>query len=161
MKKKVLIVSFIFSFVSIAVFVGCSKSGSSSNPGTPNADSINITSSAWKFNASGFNLSGGGTVTIPDSTVTACQKDNTYTFHADSTGTMDEGATKCKVGDPQTDPFSWYFKTVGSQKLLHITSNTILNGDLNIFTLNTTNLVVYKDTSLLNVPIRYVVVFNH
>jgi hypothetical protein len=160
MKKKVLIVSFIFSLVSMAVFVGCSKSSSSST-GTPNTDSINITSAAWKFNSSGFNLTGGGTVTIADTSVSACQRDNTYTFHADSTGTMDEGATKCNAADPQTDPFNWYFKTVSNQKLLHITSNTILNGDLNIFTLNTTNLVVYKDTSLLGQPIRYVVIFNH
>jgi hypothetical protein len=159
MKKKALIVSFLVSFGLIAFVAGCSKSSSSSSAAKPDADSLLITSAAWKFNSSGYNLSGGGTITIVDTTVTACQKDNTYTFLADSAGTMDEGATKCNAGDPQTQPFNWYF--MNKDAVLHITSNTILNGDLNIFSLNASSMVIYKDTLFLGAPIRYVVQFSH
>jgi hypothetical protein len=72
---------------------------------------------------------------------------------------MDEGATKCSVSDPQTQPFTWSFSA--KDTVLHINSNTILNGNLNIFTLNATSFVVYKDTSFLSQPIRYVVILQH
>jgi hypothetical protein len=159
MKNKTLIVPFLAFLGFIAFIAGCSKSSSSSNTGKPDADSLLITSAAWKFSSSGYNLSGGGTISIVDTTVTACQKDNTYTFLADSAGTMDEGATKCNVGDPQTQPFSWYF--MNKDAMLHITSNTILNGDLNVFSLSASSMVIYKDTSLLGAPIRYIVQFTH
>jgi hypothetical protein len=158
MQKKALIVSFVFSLVLALAFLGCSKS-SSSTGGNTNADSVNISKAPWKLNSSGFNLSGGATVTIVDTTVKPCQKDNTYSFNANGSGTMDEGATKCSVSDPQTQPFTWSFSA--KDTLLHIHSNTILNGDLNIYTLSATSFVVYKDTSFLSQPIRYVVIMQH
>ncbi|MDP4150395.1 MAG: lipocalin family protein [Bacteroidota bacterium] len=158
MQKKALIVSLLISLVLSLAFVACSKS-SSSTGGNTNADSVNISKAAWKLSTSGFNLSGGATVTIVDTSVKPCQKDNTYSFNANGSGTMDEGATKCNVSDPQTQPFTWSFSA--RDTVLHIHSNTILNGDLNIYTLSATSFVVFKDTSFLSQPIRYVVIMQH
>ncbi len=126
-----------------------------------NPDPVNlITSAAWKYDTSGIDIDQNGKVDhIGDTTVTACQKDDIFTFHKDSTGVLDEGPTKCNAGDPQTQPFSWYF--MNNDKVLNVTSNTILNGSLNIFSLTSSNMVIYKDTLFLGAPIRYVVQFSH
>jgi hypothetical protein len=86
---------------------------------------------------------------IPDSDITsffpACKLDNTYTFKTDGTGTMDEAALKCANTDPQTQAFTWVFKS--SETILAGTF-TFINGDATIISMNETNLVVaYDDTA--------------
>ncbi|MFM9944541.1 MAG: hypothetical protein ACKVQB_04845, partial [Bacteroidia bacterium] len=39
--------------------------------------------------------------------VSACEKDNFYTLKADSTGTLDEGTTKCDTADLQLTQILW------------------------------------------------------
>src|ERR1700755_2576588 len=38
-----------------------------------------------------------------------CIKDDHTTFFANGTGELEEGATKCSSGDPQTLPLTWTF----------------------------------------------------
>lgn len=36
-----------------------------------------------------------------------CEKDDSFSFNSDGTATIDEGATKCEVSDPQTSTGTW------------------------------------------------------
>lgn len=92
------------------------------------------------------------------STLLPCQLDNTYTFKSDGTGTTDEGATKCNSTDPQTTPFTWVFKNNGTV----LSGNFgISNGDVNIATLNDTNLTLWQDSTYLSVPVRIYLTLKH
>ena len=96
------------------------------NPPAQKTKTESITQASWKFSAatvSGVDASGY---------LQACQKDNIYTFVAAGTGTIDEGASKCNSGDPQTSPFTWNF--LSNETMIHI-STVLFSGGSNDFTL--------------------------
>jgi hypothetical protein len=163
MRKHVLIVPFSAAFVLLLIFWGCKKN--SSSPTTPPLSQTVtlITSSPWKYDTSGIDLNDDGKIDsgdIPDTaTLKPCEKDDIFTFNKDSTGLIDEGPTKCHVTDPQTDPLSWYLTS--NQTILNVTSSTVLNGSLNISSVTSTNLVLYKDTTYLAFSFRYLIILQH
>ena len=136
------------------LWASCSKSHSNNN-----STATLVTQSSWKYDTSGIDLNKDGIVDIGDTTVKPCVKDNIYTFKSDSTGTIDEGATKCNVSDPQTVPFTW--SLTNNQTVLTVTGNTILSGGINIFSVSSTNFILYKDTTLSGIALRYVVNLKH
>jgi hypothetical protein len=154
MRKKVLIVPFLFSLVVLAIFIGCGKSSS-----TPSSSPSLITQGAWKYDTAGIDLDKNGTIDYGDTTLKTCQKDNTYLFNKDSTGVMDEGATKCSPTDPQSTPFTWYF--TNNQGVLVLAGNTLLSGTLNVSSISATKLVVYKDTVASGIGFRYIFSLKH
>ena len=156
MQKKLLIVPFSAAIL-LGLFWSCSKNSSSSG----NSSVSLITSAAWKYDTSGVDLDQNGTVDIADTVLKPCEKDDVFTFSKDSTGLVDEGPTKCKAGDAQTDPLAWML--TGGDKVLNITSNTVLNGSLNIYSLTSAKMVLYKDTTVQGVPfsIRYLISLKH
>lgn len=84
-----------------------------------------------------------------------CQKDNYYSFNTSGSITMDEGATKCASGDPQTKTDgSWTLNADTTRILLLETSITQGFGDLSadIVTFNETTLRLKKDTSITLIP---------
>lgn len=140
MKPTVLtILAFICSLIAA---VSCSKNEPAA-PVVPKSKTILITQSSWKVQSVGIDANKDG-VTETDVTglVNACKLDNTYTFKSDATGTMDEAAVKCNAADPQTQSFSWSFKSTET-----ILSGTFsfTNGDATILSLTDTNLVVAYD----------------
>jgi hypothetical protein len=161
MQKKMLIVPFFAACLLLGLCWGCKKN--SSSPPASSSDVNLITQAAWKYDTSGIDLNQNGKIDNGDISDTAslrpCEKDDLFTFKKDSTGLIDEGATKCHVGDPQTDPLKWQF--ANGDKILNITSNTVLNGNLNILSLTASNLVLYKDTTYMTVSFRYLISLKH
>jgi hypothetical protein len=110
-----------------------------------------ITSATWKYDTVGIDTNKDGK---PDQPLTgialqSCDTDNTITFKSDSTGILNEGATKCNSADPQTTPFTWYFKEKGT---ILYTPNQIFgndfSGDFKVGEITTSRLRVIKDVTV-------------
>ena len=114
-----------------------------------------ITKSPWKF--SDAKVSGISVASF----LQTCQKDNSLTFIAAGTGTADEGVTKCNVGDPQTNPFTWSFQT--SETVLFV-STPFFTGGSSTFTLvslTETELVVSQNITVSGGTQNAVITFIH
>lgn len=152
MKKK----SLLFALTCMAfVFVisGCSKGGDDTP--APKTKTELITKANWKF--SDAKVSGVSVASF----IQSCQKDNILTFLAAGTGTADEGATKCNMSDPQTNPFTWSFQT--NETVLFV-STPFFSGGSSTFTivsLTETELVVWQTITLSGVPQNVEVTFIH
>jgi hypothetical protein len=158
MKKHLPIALPLAALILTFTWAACSKS--KSGTGSTNPTVTLVTQASWKYDTSGIDLNKDGVVDIGgDSLITACQKDDIYTFKSDSTGTLDEGATKCHVGDPQTAPFTWMLTS--NNTIVSISSNTLLSGNINIFSLSSTKWILYKDTTISNIGVRYLVSLKH
>ncbi len=106
-------------------FTGCNK-----NDNPPKSDTDYIIQGSWKFDkatSNGSDVSG---------VIQACYKDNVLTFTANGNGTLDEGASKCNSGDPQSTNFTWNFTNNGST--LNVSSGIIVGqaGSFKILSLN-------------------------
>lgn len=158
MQKNKLIVPFFAALLLLAIFWGCSKKSSSSSSSGDATVNL-ITSASWKYDTSGIDIDQNGTVDIGDTVLKPCFKDDIFTFHKDSTGVLDEGPTKCNSVDPQTAPLFWFL--TNSDKVFNVTSNTALNGTLNIFSINSSKMVLYKDTTVTGFSFRYLISLKH
>lgn len=144
--------------------LSCSKK-SDPDPVQP-SKTDHISASAWKYENAGIDNDRNGTIDLPISTlapgaIQTCRIDNVLTFRADKSGTADEGAAKCNVGDPQTTPFNWSF--VDNETNLTISNNVfaLLNGKSKIVTLNETNLTLSRDTVIAATNLSLVVTLKH
>jgi hypothetical protein len=141
------------------LFFSCKKDKDSS--GTPSKTKTElITQSTWKFSTATV---GGSDVS---SFLQSCQKDNILTFVKPVSGTTgdgsaDEGATKCNSGDPQTNPFTWYFQS--NETSIHISTVLFSGGssDFNLVSVTTTELVVSQDITIGGPSQNAVVTFVH
>ena len=143
MRNKFFILA-IFSFV----FFSCDKDDSSS-PGTTTSNTTILAQQSWKFNNAGLDPNKDGTIdTDVSSQVLACLKDNSVTFAANGSGTVDEGATKCNTADPQTLPFTWSFAS--NETLININGNAIAGkgGQYKVVALTSTQFSLSKDTTV-------------
>ncbi|THU37287.1 hypothetical protein FAM09_20290 [Niastella caeni] len=113
-----------------------------------------ITSATWKYDTAAIDADKNGTPDqpLPAGTIENCEKDNTVTFKSDSTGTVNEGATKCSPGDPQTTSFKWWFKDNGA--VLHSPDPIFggFSGDVKVIELTTTKLRVTKEVTVAPFP---------
>jgi hypothetical protein len=136
-------IKYALAFLSIGFVVfSCKKSSSGGSSNTQL-----ITSATWKYDTAALDLNKDGKpdFPIPPGQIPSCVQDNTITFRADSTGTLDEGATKCNASDPQSTPFTWYFKNNGDSLY---SPNPIfggLSGSVKVSTLTSTKLEVIKE----------------
>ena len=137
------------------LFGACKKNHDKDNNTPAKTKTELISTGTWKFSTAtvnGFNVS---------SQLQACQKDNTMTFTSTGTGTVDEGASKCNSGDPQTSPFTWNFAS--SETILHVSAIFFTGGsnDFNIVEISETTL---KGSQIIEVggnPATAVVTFVH
>jgi hypothetical protein len=109
-----------------------------------------VTSSTWKYDTVGLETNKDGKPDQPLTGITLlpCDTDNTITFKSDSTGTLSEGATKCNSSDPNTTPFTWYFKEKGT--ILYTPNDVFGNGytgDFKVGEITTSRLRVIKDVT--------------
>lgn len=142
MKKVILIVS----VLSIAFFACKKKDSSSSTPVYTKIDTLQ--NGIWKLVSAS---AGGGLIDLMPN-LKDCQKDNFYTFKADKTITIDEGATKCATTDvsPRTDG-NWTLTSDYTQ--MSISGSTISSLGLGTLTatvvkLESTSLELKKDTTI-------------
>lgn len=143
----------IMTALALVGFMGCDKD----DDDTPAKTKTElITQGSWKFS----------TATVGGADVSAflqtCQKDNVLTFvAAGSTGTVDEGATKCNAGDPQTSPFTWSFASGETQVNI---STTLFAGGSSVFTLvslSESQLVLSQNITVSGTTQNAVVTFVH
>lgn len=136
-----------FSFILLSA-ASCKKSDPVS-PVAPKSKTILLTQTFWKLQSVGIDANKDGVVENDvTSFIQACKLDNTYTFKTDGTGTMDEGAAKCNTTDPQTQAFTWVFKSTET-----VLSGTFsfTNGDATILSMDDTTLkVAYDDPGTSN-----------
>jgi hypothetical protein len=83
-----------------------------------------------------------------------CIKDDHTTFNADGTGTLDEGATKCDPGAPQTVPITWSFQQ--NETELNVVGSTYL-----VETLTENQLVVNQIEVVSAQTFMHHVTFSH
>jgi hypothetical protein len=144
---KFLLVIVLFCSLS---FIACKKSSSDAKTNTEL-----LTQASWKFDKATL---GGVDVS---SQLDACETDNTLTFSTDGTGVIDEGATKCDSNDPQTESFNWNFAS--NETVLQVSTTLFAGGssDLDIVTLNDSQLVVSLSIDVLGTTQTVVVSFKH
>jgi hypothetical protein len=151
--KKYFFALLSFLMFSILISSSCNKDDDSPPPKTKTQL---ISQSTWKF--SGATVGGNDVSAF----LQTCQKDNILTFSATGgTGTLDEGATKCNSGDPQTNPFTWNF--LNSETELFI-SATLFSGGSSTFTLvslTETTLVLSQVITVSGTAQTAIVTFIH
>ncbi|HEX6432120.1 MAG TPA: lipocalin family protein [Niastella sp.] len=142
---------YVLALISISFIIyGCDKDDD--DKGNSEKEKIAlITSATWKYDTVGIDNNKDGKpdqALPPGFEIEKCETDNTITFKSDSTGVLNEGATKCDINDPQTTPFTWWLKENGS---VLYSPNPIfssdLNGDFKLGEVTTSRLRVIKDVS--------------
>lgn len=151
----------------IVIVASCSKN--SSKPPTPTpthhdstvAITTAITAKPWKYDTSGFDTNNSGKITLGGDTtvVPMCERDDIFTFNTDFTGTDNTGTLHCKVGEPQTIPFTWALSA--DNKTLTSSFNPILQEGVTILEMDSVHFTVYRDSTLLGVTYRYIVQLKH
>lgn len=144
MKKVV----FLSCFVSALFIMSCKKD--SDDNGGPSEKMKLITSAAWKYDIAKIDITGDevGDQDLPPGLLEDCDKDNTLTFNTDSTGVVNNGATKCDAADPQSVDFTWEFKD--NETVISIPENVFgdLSGDAKIKTLTASKLTLVKEVQI-------------
>ncbi|MDI9319005.1 MAG: lipocalin family protein [Phycisphaerales bacterium] len=153
--KKVIFALSAFLFL----FTACKKNDSS--PTTTYTKVDTLQSGQWKLtSATAF----GGVYDLT-STMKACQKDNLYTFNANNTITVDEGATKCATTDvsPRTDG-NWNLSADYKQMTVSgslFTSLGITSFTADLVKLDATTLQMKKDTTISSLPTTINIIFTN
>lgn len=144
--KFTLILAVLFS----AVLISCDKDDDA--PAVTRTQMIS--SSSWKYDTAGIDVSKDGSIDteIPSIYFPDCVKDNSITFRADGTGTIDEGSSKCDPDDEQTSNFTWTFKN--SETIINFPEVVFeqLSGDVVVKSLSATQLVLIKKDFNLGIP---------
>jgi hypothetical protein len=113
-----------------------------------------IAAAPWKYDKAEavVDRDGTGDFPVPDSQVEICERDNTITFAANGSGTIDEGAIKCDPGDPQSMPFSWSFKD--GEKIISFPTAIVtgVDGDVKVISISETSMVLSKDLPNPGIP---------
>ncbi len=134
-------------------FPSCKKSSDNT---TSKSNTELLTQSSWKFDnakVSGVDVS---------AYLQPCQKDNILIFAATGgTGSLDEGATRCNLNDPQTTTFTWNFAS--NETVLHVSTVLFTGGssDFTIVTLSDTQLVLSQNITVSGSTQNAVVTFKH
>lgn len=157
--------SFLLLVLISTPFFSCKKDSSTTEQQT---NTQLISASGWTYQDSGIDGNGDGAVdagasfsVLLPSLVPTCRTDNVFTFKADNTGVVDEGATKCNTTDPQTAPFNWSF--ADNETAINISNNVfaIFNGKSKIKVLTDAKLSLTRDTTLGSTTYTLLVVLKH
>lgn len=140
---------YVFALLSIGFIIFGCKKDDDNNSGDEKMKLI--TSATWKYDTIGIDGDKNGTIdqALPPGFIDNCDKDNTITFKSDSTGTLNEGATKCNSSDPQTTSFKWWFKENATVLYTpdQIFGTSYFSGDVKIGDLSSTRLRLIKDVT--------------
>jgi ABC-type oligopeptide transport system substrate-binding subunit len=126
---------------------GCKKSSSKSK-------TQYLTQGTWKIDDAGLDAARNGTVQF--SQLDECMEDNVITINANGNGSVSEGADVCD-GEEATSTFTWAFS--GDEKTVTIGIDAI--GEVKIYSLNDTEMKVYKETELAGQPVWALIILKH
>lgn len=123
-----------------------------------------LVQSAWTFESAGIDMDKNGTIeaSLPPGSLEPCLTDNSITFAANGSGTVDEGATKCDAAAPQTSPFTWSF--AANETAININGEVIAGtdgGQFKIVSLTSTQFSLSKDTTIGGVPVALIATLKH
>ena len=122
----------------------------------PKSKTVLLTQASWKYKSATI---GGADASA---FIQACQKDNILVFAAAGTGNVNEGASKCNAGDPDTIPFTWIFNS--GETIVEVSVALIAGGStsMTIRSLTETELVlsIYY-TPLVGPSQEMIVTFQH
>ena len=150
MKKQVTLL-IVFIAANFFIYSSCNKNDY--NPPAPKTKTQLITQSTWKFKSATV---GGSPYTFP-----SCQTDNILSFSTAGTGTVDEGATKCNAGDPQTNNFTWVFQNSETEILLSAPIFTNGSNTVTVNSITETELVLSMPVSTPGPVLIVQVTFQH
>jgi len=132
------------AFFAILCFTALTFSSCDKEDNPPPSNTDYITKSSWKFSsakASGIDV----TAQVP-----ACFKDNTITFVANGTGTINESTNICTPASPAT--FTWVFQTNGTEINLNTPLVSGGSGVFKIVLLNDVSMVVSQNITIAPAP---------
>lgn len=139
--------NYVFALLSIGLIIlSCNKDDDDDDNNDVDAKVQLITSATWKYDTAAIGDDSGKPVSpLPAGAISDCEKDNTITFYSDSTGTLNEGTTKCDAGDPQSTSFTWWFKDNGAVLYSPDPIFGGFSGDAKVIELTSTKLRVAKE----------------
>jgi len=138
----------------LVLATACKKDGSSS----ADAEAI-LTTGKWQLTAVSVSAGSFGDIDV-FSLLEVCITDNLYTFAANGTATIDEGATKCDPNDPQTVSGNWELLS-NNTKLKGIDPITGTDANFTILQLDNSTLKVRDTTTYNGQPTVATAVFTH
>lgn len=156
--------TFLVSAAFCLIMVGCGKDDGVKVPSKTDL----ITKAAWKYDDAGLDRDKNGTIDVPlPVAIPVCVTDNTLTFAANGTCTVDEGATTCVAGTPQTASITWSFGS--NETILNLGGAGVLgiSGQMKIVELTDAKLILSKDTTAtlpglpIPIPVTVVGIFKH
>lgn len=86
----------------------------------PKSKTVLLTQASWKYKSATINGADASAY------IDACQKDNIVVFASAGTGNVNEGASKCNSGDPDSIPFTWVFNS--GETILEVSIEIIAGG---------------------------------
>ena len=141
-------------FCSLVLFAACKKDSSSVNV------EATLTTGKWQLSDATVGIPGSSlTIDVYDS-IPACVRDNFYTFAADGTLTVDEGATKCNSGDPQTATANWKLLNNNTQ-LQGVDVTGVSNTTATIVLINSSTLQLQDTTTYSGYSVSATATFTH
>jgi hypothetical protein len=154
---------FLMLVISAVLFIGCDKEDNDDNNNEPSAKTTLLVQQTWKFDNAGIDINKDGVSDspLPAGILQACVTDNTLTFAAGGTGTMNEGTNIC-ANAQQTTPFTWNF--LSDETILNVNGSVLAGtsgGQFKIVKLTDTQLSLSKDTSILGTPIALIANLKH
>ena len=130
---------FVLLITVIALMPGCKKYNeaapyTSAMMTTNKTPTENLTQNPWRLLSYGFDTNKNGRIDIDEESIRDCEKDNSYTFNRDGSGTVAENAVICDANN-RVNQFAW-----------ELTNNdTVLDfyyGKANILKLDADNLYI-------------------
>ena len=142
-----------FLFCSLVLVAACKKSESLDVKAT-------LTTGKWQLSDAKVGIPGSSlTVDVYDS-IPACVRDNFYTFAANGTLTVDEGASKCNSGDPQTATANWKLLNNNTQ-LQGVDVTGVSNTTATIVLINSSTLQLQDTTTYSGYTVTATATFTH
>jgi len=138
-------------FLSSIIFTSCSKDGNSA----VKSQTELLTQKAWKFEIYGLDENDNGVIDEPENNMLSCEMDDTYTFIANGTGILADGALQCSEGEPTTIDFAWSFSNNGTALAILASPEMINKLDENILE------VYYIDQNSQGQAVKYIRRFKH
>ena len=143
-----------FLITGLLLIAACQKSGTSIDA------EATLTTGRWQLTGAGVIIPGSSTTIDVFSQVPTCLSDNFYTFGADGTLTVDEGATKCDPSDPQTSTGNWKLLD-NNTKLQGVDITGASNTSTTVIQLDNNTLKLQDTTTYSGATVTAIATFTH
>jgi hypothetical protein len=156
MKKTIILLAL------VSLLGACKKNDdNNNNPG--NGSTSDLTTGSWKMTASSSDIEYPapiGTQTIDlYSFLQSCETDNTFKFNTDQSITVDEGASKCDAGDPQSTTGGTWTLTNNNTQFTQVAQGTTITAT--VLTLNSSTFKIRYVTTAGSINSTTTTTYTH